>query len=262
VEVAPVSAGSEWKGRTSKEVMALQTMVPMDAAVILSPSRMTAPALRFLAAEAAWICSGDNRVATIAPYSRKIRSFSDDGRRFFGAYGPKFIEQLSYAVHTLATDPGSRQAVISIWREQPPATKDTPCTLSWQFLVRDHHLHCVATMRSSDLWTGWPFDVFNFSMAAAVVALELRLVGGWWRDLKLGHLCLTAGSQHLYKLDWEPALKLLASDAEMRAERYEVKQLDLDDFKTPDELVDHLWALAGKGGSGHQFLTEEHLWQE
>lgn len=253
--VSPLSPGASWRGKANREVMGMRTIIPMSAPVVLSPARKLG--FKFLVAEAAWICSGDNRVSTISPYAKAIASMSDDGQRFFGAYGPKFIDQLSFVVETLLRDPASRQAVISIWREQPRQTKDTPCTLSWQFLIRDGKLHCVATMRSSDIWMGWVYDVFNFSMAAAVVALELRQQ---WRglqdapNLQLGNLYLTAGSQHLYDADTEGAMQALY---EAKPELSQIEPLNLDDFPSSSCLIHHLWNAAdGSGIAPGSFLSE------
>lgn len=262
--VSPLSPGAAWRGRANRELPAFQTVMDMRMPVVLSPARKMG--FRFLAAEAAWICSGDNRVSTIAPYAKKITGMSDDGRRFFGAYGPKFVDQLSFVVETLLRDPSSRQAVIQIWREQPRATKDTPCTLSWQFLIRDGALHCVATMRSSDIVMGWCYDIFNFSMISAVVALELRnsstqvLMPGdvvetvqLFTHLQLGNLYLTAGSQHLYDVDEEMARVALAEPYEDTS----VLPLELSEFDDADDLIAHLWSFARRDGTvRHNFLTE------
>jgi thymidylate synthase len=254
-EVSPTSAGSAWRGRRSKEVLALQTVVPMDRPVLVNPVRKLNH--RFMAAEAAWILSGDNRVASIAPFNRKIKDFSDDGRTFAGAYGPKFAEQRAYVTATLLADPASRQAVIGVWRERPGPSKDVPCTLSWQLIRRGHVLHCVATMRSSDLWFGWPYDVFNFSMVAAAVLLDLQQDDpGNWGTTTLGKLYLTAGSQHLYALDWKNAQAAVDDEQSI----FEPAPLVLHEFIPPvplmpdhwtasQGLIDHLWTIAKDRGA-------------
>lgn len=185
------------RGIPCRELLGYQTVIPMNDPVVTIPQRKLG--YKFMAAEAYWILSGDNRVATIAPYSKKIAQFSDDGKTFFGAYGPKIHEQLDYVTHKLRDDPYSRQAVINIWRENPPQTKDVPCTISVQWLIRDGKLHCIDTMRSSDIILGWPYDVFNFSMMSLWICCVLRTAYGL--KLRLGNLYLTAGSLHLYESD-------------------------------------------------------------
>jgi thymidylate synthase len=158
---------------------------------------------RFMAAEAAWIIGGDNLVASIAPYSKQISEYSDDGIVFAGAYGPEVVSQLDYIVRTLAKDLESRQAVIELWKRNPKPSKDIPCTMTVQWLIRDGYIYCLDNMRSSDVWTGWPYDVFNFSMLTHVIRIMLRVRHKI--EVKPGKLILTAGSQHIYEENWEAA---------------------------------------------------------
>lgn len=82
---------------------------------------------KFLAGEAYWILTGDNRASTISPYNSAIAKFSDDGRYFSGAYGPQVVQQLPYVVDSLEKDHDSRQAVMTIWKPSPRPSKDIPC---------------------------------------------------------------------------------------------------------------------------------------
>lgn len=242
------------RDQTTRELISHSSQVEMSRAVITAPSRKLG--YRFLPAEAAWILSGDNRLSTIRPYSKTVSQHSDDGYSFFGGYGPKFVEQLSYVVDALYRDQYSRQAVMSLWRERPRDTKDIPCTTTLQWLIRpnplvqgDFALNCVTTMRSSDAWLGWPYDVHTFSMMSAMVALLYRnryraldkgLINSVAENLDLGTLYLTAGSQHLYKRDWEMA-EVASQDS---GEAFAYAPFDLTAFETPEALVGHLWDLA------------------
>jgi thymidylate synthase len=164
---------------------------------------------QFMAAEAYWILTGDDRVASIAPYSNRIANFSDDGIRFFGAYGPEIVDQLPYVVRKLNEDPLTRQAGLSIWRKNPPPSKDIPCTVAVFFSIREGRLNCHVFMRSSDLWLGLPYDVFNFSMLSHLVCCKLnetRLVSD---SVSPGDLYLTAASSHLYETNWDQAIQCL-----------------------------------------------------
>jgi len=130
---------------------------------------------RFMCAEAAWILSGDKPCRAIAPYSKTISQFSDDGVTFLRGLRAK--DQGSARACDRApspVNPDTRQAVINIWREDPPHTKDMPCTISCQFMIREDLLHCFVTMRSSDVWLGVPYDVFNFSMLSGYVLIRAR----------------------------------------------------------------------------------------
>jgi thymidylate synthase len=182
------------RGMKTYERIAQQLVIDMEQPVLTVRARKLG--YKFMAAEAHWIMTGDNRVATIVPYSKEISQYSDDGVTYFGAYGPKFEQQIFHVVQTLTMDRDSRQAVINIWRESPPASKDIPCTLSLQWLIRNNALHCIATMRSSDIHKGLPYDVFNFSMLSQYVRLALKENGV--SSVVMGSLTMQLGSSHLY----------------------------------------------------------------
>lgn len=235
------------RGRPTTELLAHQTWVGMKHPVVLDHRRKLG--YRFMAAEAAWILSGDNRLETIKPFSRHIENFSDDGVTFFGAYGPKVVQQLPYVVDCLMKDPATRQAVINIWRETPGETKDVPCTLSHQFLIREHpvygpQLNMVTTMRSSDAWLGWPYDTFNATMLAGVVCLHLRARG---QAVLPGTLVFHMGSSHLYEPQVEEVIGWgigVGQPPEAPRNVFEPDEFNPLQFASPEALVEHLWGLA------------------
>lgn len=220
------------------EILGARTITPMRKPIVTIPDRGLG--YRFMFAEAHWILTGDNRVKTIAPYSKVITQFSDNGITFFGAYGPKIVEQIPYVVHALAKDQHTRQAVINIWRENPPLTKDIPCTLSVQFLIRDGKLFCIDTMRSSDIWLGWPYDTFNFTMLSSYIILLLKDL--YDINLDLGDLIMNFGSLHLYETNLIQALRCLEHESD-RKFKYEALS-PLGHFDKPKELLNHLQNVA------------------
>lgn len=223
------------RGKRTKEILQRTIEVNMRKPVLRVPERSLS--YKFMAAEAYWILSGDDRVETIAPYNSRIKEFSDDGERFFGAYGPKIKAQLPYVVEKLLADSDSRQAGLTIWRECPPQTKDVPCTVAIFFNIRGGKLNAHVFMRSSDVWLGVPYDVFNFSMLSHLVCgllNERRLAAD---AVSPGRLFLTAASSHLYETNWDDARSCLAAEV-------------LDQPETPDllwndprHLMDNLRAL-------------------
>lgn len=233
------------RGDPTRELLGYQTIVPMNAPVVTIPERKLGR--KFLAAEAAWILSGDNRVSSIAPYSKEIIKFSDDGLTFNGAYGPKFVDQVGYVTKALWHDPETRQAVLTTWRERPGPSHDIPCTVAHQYLVRDDRLHCMATMRSSDCWLGIVYDWHAFSMMSAYVLLSLRhrseTYDSIWKHVTLGNLYLTAGSQHLYDRNLKQAEACLNAQV-TQVEPY--APYPLDSFTSPSDLVSALWERAGR----------------
>jgi thymidylate synthase len=177
-------------------------IIDMDDPIITLPERKLS--YSFMFGEAAWMLEGKNDVESVSKYVDGVKRFSDDGKTFYGAYGPKILTQWSYVVDTILKDHESRQAVINIWRENPRSSKDIPCTLSLQFILREASdelwLHTIATMRSNDAWLGTPYDTFNFSAISFYIACHLNSYG---IKCKLGSLNIQAGSRHIYETDFK-----------------------------------------------------------
>jgi thymidylate synthase len=186
------------RGLATYEVPGVQIRVPMRFPVVRSrPRRLS---YRFMAAEAHWILTWDDRVETIEPWCRKISDYSDDGVRFYGAYGPRIAGQVPYVIRSLLEDPSTRQAVLTIWRESPDPSKDIPCTVAIAFHIRHAELNLHVFMRSSDAWLGVPYDIFNFSMLGHYVTGLLRTEAGTDPNQPTpGTLFLTLASSHLYE---------------------------------------------------------------
>ena len=194
------------RGYETHELIGVQVRVDaMTKNILVHPARNLS--YRFLVAEWLWIAAGRDDVASIAKYNKHIAQFSDTGVRFAGAYGPRIVPQIPWALEQLRK-PGSRQAVVQVWTPTPAASKDIPCTLSWQLLARDGALHAVITMRSSDVWLGLPYDVFNFSMLTMGVAGELELTPGT--------LMFNLGSSHLYDRDRVKAYDVITAPNALR----------------------------------------------
>jgi thymidylate synthase len=186
---------------------------------------------KFMFAEAAYIIQGWGDVRYLANYITRFVDYSDMYPLQQGSYGPPFVEQVRYVVETLKTNDESRQAVMTIWRPNPRLSKDIPCTLSLQFLIRDNQLHTIVTMRSSDIFTGLIYDMFCFTAMSAVVLSFLD-----FDDVELGTCWINAGSSHLYKRDFDRIKKI---DDEMH---------DYALMQWPDryeEIVDMLMNMAG-----------------
>lgn len=228
------------RGQVTKEALQQTAIVNMRRPVVTLEERKLST--KFLGGEAYWILSGDNRVETIAPYNKNIVNYSDDGQTFFGAYGPRIASQLDYVVDKLKSDADTRQAVLTIWRENPPETKDVPCTVAVHFMIRDHKLNCHVYMRSNDLWLGFPYDVFNFSMLSHLVCCRLNASASTNADvIKPGMLYHTASSRHIYEQHFEQAEKL--------TKQYNLSAMTIEELK----LLETAATPAG------MYLSEVHL---
>lgn len=155
---------------------------------------------RFMIAEWLWIQAGLEDVASLAQYNSIMKQFSDDGEILNGAYGPRLGSQWKYIIDALQQE-GSRQAVSTIWTANPRPSKDIPCTISIQWLVRDDKLHSTINMRSSDAWLGLPYDYFSFSQICNWLSCCI--------GLQVGSITLNLASSHLYQQDQGLAIKAL-----------------------------------------------------
>lgn len=202
-----------------------------------SPVRSTP--MKYLAGEFMWYFSGRRDVEFISKFSsfwKQITnmddaSFVDDTTGYLlkkdevnssyghltmsvndACWGNKPVSQWMWALNTLVRDPDSRQAIMHINRpgHQCEWVKDFPCTLSFQFFLRDNKVHMVAHMRSNDLIKGLTFDfpMFAFMHETFVSDLSaLTLSGG--EKYELGHLTLTANSSHIYDRDYETVEQMI-----------------------------------------------------
>jgi thymidylate synthase len=159
----------------------------------------------FAVAETIWILSGSD-APWIYEFNGQLRQYAEDDGILRGAYGPRMrrwdghVDQLALALATLRSDPDSRRAVIQLYDPARDAGghRDVPCTLGYRFHLRHGRLHMATTMRSQDLWTGLPYDLF-----AATVLHELM---AGWLGAELGDYHHHVDSLHLYEYDLDKAV--------------------------------------------------------
>lgn len=151
----------------------------------------------YCAAEVLWYLDGDDSVDMIANYAPQYTKFANNGVAH-GSYGRRLTEhrQLSLIMKILKTHPNSRQAIASLWGVSDLAhaltlnKNDLPCTIAWQFVLRNDKLHMIGYMRSNDVWLGLPYDVFAFTSVQRLMACEL--------GVEVGTYTHHVGSLHLY----------------------------------------------------------------
>ncbi|WP_405764992.1 thymidylate synthase [Streptomyces sp. NBC_01538] len=167
---------------------------PRRRYVDLPPARIINPA--FAVAEAIWILSGSDD-PWIFQYNKTLTKYADDGK-LQGAYGPRMrkwrdkVDQLDHVRRLLARDPDTRQAVIQLFDAERDTVghRDVPCTLGYRFFLRDGRLHMHTSMRSQDLWLGFPYDIFTATMIHELMA--------GWIGADVGEYHHFVDSLHLY----------------------------------------------------------------
>jgi len=149
-----------------------------------------------------WYYSGRRDLEFIEYYIRRYKNWSDDGETIYDAYGPRikgeddFPNQLMNIINLLKRRRNSKKAVIQIYSGEDLdkhinlSVKNIPCTLGFQFLIRDDELTMIVNMRSNDVIWGLPHDLFSFTMFQEIVAREV--------GCELGEYVHNVGSLHYY----------------------------------------------------------------
>ncbi len=200
-------------GRTFRELVNLQATVADPALNLVHPIfrkfRLTNAVARL-----AWMLAASNRVEDIAYYDPGVRRFSDDGvivpgsdfgRRILAPYPG--VNQLHEVIRLLKEDRHTRRAVIAVYQPGDCGrdSRDIPCALNVAFHVRDSVLYPTVVMRSNNAWALLPYNLFEFSVIAEVVACEI--------GLPLGALTHIALSMHVYEEDLNAAAETVAQSS-------------------------------------------------
>ena len=93
-----------------------------------------------------------------------------------------------------------------------------------QFFVRDNHLCCSVASRSTDIYTGLPYDMGFFAFVTELVYKDLKqkLSTEKANSLKLGYVMMKANFTQIYDKTRTPALKLLEKFESKKEENAEV----------------------------------------
>ena len=157
-----------------------------------------------------WMMSANNRLLDIAFHVPQVGSFTDDELTVPGSnYGMRLrqpqpgLDQVLGAIARLKAETDTRRAAVAIFQpvDAVRESKDIPCAFGLFFHNRGGCLSTTVLMRSNNAFTLLPFNLFEFTLLAEVVAVEA--------GLKFGPITYFAGSMHLYDRDANSAIKFL-----------------------------------------------------
>ena len=148
--------------------------------------------------------------------SYKIRldmwnKFLEKNNKFSYQYAERLWNknQFENVINCLKKDSGTRQAVLSIWNsdkdmkpEKTGGGNRIPCSLNYQFLIRNNRLHCIYSMRSNSAIEHCPIDLYCTTGLMKYVVERLKKN---YPSLKVGSLTYICGSFHCFQWnlkDW------------------------------------------------------------
>lgn len=124
-------------------------------------------------------------------------------------------------VRLLVIEPHTRQAYLPLFFPEDTGIGDggrKPCTLGYQFIVRDNKLHCYYPMRSCDFANHFRDDCYlavrlmiwvieqcrelEHAQEPDEVVREIHGTRSFWNNVQLGSLTLHATSLHLFINDF------------------------------------------------------------
>lgn len=119
--------------------------------------------------------------------------------KFDYTYSGRIAQALPDIIEHLKENPNSRQAILTVW--WPWDVKciggiaRVPCSIYYQFLIRDKAMHIIYNQRSSDIITHFGNDIW---MAGKLLGYVSEMVG----TNKPGMIYHNITSLHAYKKDW------------------------------------------------------------
>lgn len=168
--------------------------------VLFSHKRRANPVFHFL--ESLWMLAGRNDVAFPSTIVKNMKSFTDDGTTYHGAYGYRWRthfdhDQIHWVIEELKRDPDSRRAVLQMWDGYADPVmvasrgKDVPCNTSIYFDRRGGKLNMLVSCRSNDIiWGAYGANAVHMSVLQEYIANQLRS--------RMGNYCQMSNDLHLY----------------------------------------------------------------
>lgn len=134
------------------------------------------------------------------------RCIDEHHKAFNSNYGIYAKDGLKHCIKALSLDSTTRQAcfLINNKKAMSETSIDKLCTNAVMFFIRRNTLMMIVQMRSSNMLTLLPYDMFIFSTWYFKVYKALKIK---YKQLTKGYIMLQIASLHLYKHDAEEKSK-------------------------------------------------------
>lgn len=128
-----------------------------------------------------------------------------DGEKFDYTYSERigYCDQIQNVIQSLKDDIHSRRAIISIWKPEDSLSIEgcstrVPCSISYQFLIRNNKLMVIYYIRSNDYFKHFAIDIW---LSHSIQDYLIQKLKEFYPNLKCGSLNYYAGSFHAYNED-------------------------------------------------------------
>lgn len=204
-------SGRKINPRGSEVVELLDTQITLYPEFPFQAFKSRGYAFEYFKKEMRWKLGASKMDESIKEHAKMWESVQNPDGSFNSNYGQYWFGQqmgLMKAVLELVRDKDSRRAAIPMLRDDhlSPETRDTVCTESITFLIRENRLYCSVHMRSSDQIFGLGTDVPTFSV---LMMLAHGLLMDVYPDLQLGTITITAASSHIYARHYRTVERML-----------------------------------------------------
>jgi thymidylate synthase len=159
------------------------------------------------------------------------------------SYGSRWAEnqQLMNTIRVLKERNDSKRAVMTIFdgRDTNPERNDVPCTLMYDFKLRNKKLNMTVFFRSHDIFSGLKYDVILSSFMNQIICMGIN--AGNKEQVAPGALNIYEGSLHCYPMKDEKLYKQFLEEAHPAdvEEKFDI----MYNYASLKELFDDLWLV-------------------
>lgn len=166
----------------SKEAFGIKFVLTRPHDVLLA-SETRNPGYTFAGYYAKWLLYNKQedweKLIDKYPHVAKFREQPTEPEGYTNSYAQRIQDQLPFIIDLLKKDPENRRAVIHILEQQDRVvigghtTAEYPCTIAFEFLLRDNKLHMFTIMRSQNVCRTIVYDIYNFTTLMMHIAGKL-----------------------------------------------------------------------------------------
>lgn len=199
------------RGFEQKEILAnLENITEPQNRVIILHNRGNN--IFALIAETLWVLAGRNDMEYLTRYLPRATDFSDDGKVWRAAYGPRLrnwkgVDQFKGVRDRILEDKNTKRAVMNIFDPEQDYVDslDIPCNNWLHFMARDGKLNLDVAVRANDaIWGFGGINTFEWS-----VLLQLM---SFWTNKEVGRMNWFTGTIHVYDRHYKKMQRILENN--------------------------------------------------